>query len=284
MPDITTLPPQSQPVQPGREHQMEPRPDFQPRTAGAGRLEGRTALITGGDSGIGRAVAVAMAREGAAISFIYLNEERDAEETWELLRSEGARALPIRGDIRDETFCENAVTACARELGTPGILVNNAAEQHVCETPLEIPADQLLRTFSTNVFGMFFITRFALRQMSEGNCIINTASVTAYKGNPDLIDYAASKGAIVSFTRSLSLALANRNIRVNAVAPGPIWTPLIPASFDAEKVSRFGGNTPLKRPGQPGEVAGCYVFLASDEATYITGQVLHPNGGTIVNS
>jgi NAD(P)-dependent dehydrogenase (short-subunit alcohol dehydrogenase family) len=277
-------PPQTQDHQPGIESEMEPRPDYEPRFKGSGRLEGKVALITGGDSGIGRAVAVGMAREGASVAIVYLEEESDAEETLRLLRDEGAECTAIMGDIGDEEFCRKAVEHTVSTLGGLDILVNNAAEQHVVEEPLEIPASQLERTFRTNVFGYFFMTKAALHHIKKGGAIVNTTSVTAYKGSKELIDYSATRGAIVAFTRSLSQALADRGIRVNAVAPGPIWTPLIPASFDAERVAEHGSNTPLKRAGQPNEVASCHVFLASEEASYMTGQVLHPNGGTVVNS
>jgi NAD(P)-dependent dehydrogenase (short-subunit alcohol dehydrogenase family) len=276
-------PPQTQDHQPGLESEMEPRPDYAPRFAGSGRLAGKVALITGGDSGIGRAVAVGMAREGASVAIVYLEEESDAEETLRLLRDEGAACTGIMGDIGDEDFCRDAVERTVATLGGLDILVNNAAEQHVVEEPLEIPASQLERTFRTNVFGYFFMTKAALHHIGRGGSIVNTTSVTAYKGSENLIDYSATRGAIVAFTRSLSAALVERGIRVNAVAPGPIWTPLIPASFDAERVAQHGSNTPMKRAGQPNEVASCHVFLASEEASYMTGQVLHPNGGTVVN-
>jgi NAD(P)-dependent dehydrogenase (short-subunit alcohol dehydrogenase family) len=278
------MPPQKQHRQPGIESEMQPRPDYKPRFPGGARLEGKVALITGGDSGIGRAVAVGMAREGASVAIVYLDEHDDAEETARLVEEEGGRAISIAGDIGSEKFCKQAVERTLKTFGRLDILVNNAAEQHVVEEPLEISAKQLERTFQTNVFGYFFMTKMALRHMKRGAAIVNTTSVTAYKGNETLIDYAATRGAIVAFTRSLSLALAEKGIRVNAVAPGPIWTPLIPASFDAERVAKHGANTPLKRPGQPNEVASCHVFLASEEASYMTGQVLHPNGGTVVNS
>ena len=280
----TQNPPQSQDHQPGSEAQMTPRPDYEPRFKGADRLANKVALITGGDSGIGRAVAVGMAREGADIAIAYLDEEEDATETVRLVEAEGRKAIRFAGDIGDEAFCQRVVDETVAAFGRIDILVNNAAEQHTVETPLEIPAEQLERTFRTNVFGYFYMTKAALRQMKEGAAIVNTTSVTAYQGNDTLIDYAATRGAIVAFTRSLAKALADRKIRVNAVAPGPIWTPLIPASFEPERVAKHGAQAPMKRPGQPNEVASCHVFLASEEASYMSGQVLHPNGGTIVGS
>lgn len=278
------MPAQKQERQPGRESEMHPRPRYEPRFRGSGRLEDRIALIAGGDSGIGRAVAIHMAREGADIAIVYLNEHEDATETVRLVEAEGRRGIAIAGDIAGEDFCRAAVERTVEELGRLDVLVNNAAEQHVVKEPLEIDAAQLDRTFKSNVIGYFFMTKMALRHMKAGGAIVNTTSVTAYKGKADLIDYASTRGAIVAFTRSLSQALVERGIRVNAVAPGPIWTPLIPASFDAQRVSEHGAHAPMKRPGQPNEVAPCHVFLASDEASYMTGQVLHPNGGTIVNS
>ncbi len=277
-------PAQSQDHQPGSEAQMSPRPEYEPRFRGADRLAGKVALITGGDSGIGRAVSVGMAREGADIAFVYLDEDEDAVETVRLVEAEGRKAIRFAGDIGDESFCQRVVDETMAAFGKLDILVNNAAEQHVVETPLEIPAAQLERTFRTNVFGYFYMTKAALRQMKEGAAIVNTTSITAYQGNDTLIDYASTRGAIVAFTRSLAKALADRKIRVNAVAPGPIWTPLIPASFEPERVAEHGAQVPMKRPGQPNEVASCHVFLASEEASYMSGQVLHPNGGTIVGS
>jgi NAD(P)-dependent dehydrogenase (short-subunit alcohol dehydrogenase family) len=282
--DIRPNPPQKQERQPGRESRMVPQPDYMPRFVGADKLKDKVALITGGDSGIGRATAIAMAREGADIAIVYLEEHKDAEETLRLVRDEGVEAIAIAGDIGDEAFCERAVDETVETFGQLDILVNNAAEQHETHDPLEIPAEQLERTFRTNVFGFFYMTKAALRHMDEGGSIVNTTSITAYRGHETLIDYASTKGAIVAFTRSLSQALVDRGIRVNAVAPGPIWTPLIPASFDAEKTAKHGGSAPMQRPGQPNEVAPCFVFLASEEASYMTGQVLHPNGGSILNT
>lgn len=277
-------PEQTQDRQPGREAEMNPRPDFAPRFPGAGRLKGKVALISGGDSGIGRAVGIAMAREGADIAFIYLDEHDDAEETVALIREEGHAAMALSGDIGDEAFCREAVSKVLAHFGAIDILVNNAAEQHEVDDLAELTADQLERTFRTNVFGYFFLTKAVLPHLKNGAAIVNTTSVTAYHGHDTLLDYAATRGAIVAFTRALSTRYVSRGIRVNAVAPGPIWTPLIPASFDAEGVAEHGASTPMERAGQPNEVAPAYVFLASDDASYMSGQVLHPNGGKIVGS
>jgi NAD(P)-dependent dehydrogenase (short-subunit alcohol dehydrogenase family) len=277
------LPPQKQDHQPGRESLMRPRPDYEPKYPGVGKLRDKVAVITGGDSGIGRAVAVAMAREGAKVAIVYLEEEDDAQETVGLVEREGSRAIKIAGDVGDETVCRSVIERTVKEFGRLDILVNNAAEQHEVDDPTDIPAAQIERTFRTNIFSFFFMTKHALKHMKDGASIINTTSVTAYKGNPELLDYSSTKGAIVAFTRSLSQALVTKNIRVNGVAPGPIWTPLIPASFTPDEVAQHGASAPMGRPGQPNEVAPCYVFLASEDASYISGQVLHPNGGTIVN-
>jgi NAD(P)-dependent dehydrogenase (short-subunit alcohol dehydrogenase family) len=277
-------PPQHQEGQPGREHEMTPRPQSErPEYKGTGKLKGKVALITGGDSGIGRAVAILFAREGADVAISYLDEHEDAEETTRQVEQEGRRCLAIAGDIGDEPFCRSLVDRTVKELGRLDILVNNAAEQHPKESIEEISAEQLERTFRTNIFSMFYLTRAAMPHLGEGSSIINTTSVTAYQGNPQLIDYSATKGAIVAFTRSLSQALVGKGIRVNAVAPGPIWTPLIPATFDEQKVAEFGGQVPMDRPGQPVEVATAFVFLASEDGSYFAGQVLHPNGGVVVN-
>ncbi|MBV8938476.1 MAG: glucose 1-dehydrogenase [Alphaproteobacteria bacterium] len=276
--------PQHQEHQPGQQERMNPPPEsFMHRYRAAGKLKDKVALVTGGDSGIGRAVAIGFAKEGADVAVIYLEEDKDAEITREHVEAEGARCLLIRGDIGDPAFCRSAVEETVSQLGRLDILVNNAGEQHVQKRLEDIAPEQLERTFRTNIFAMFYLTQAALPHMRKGSAIVNTASITAYKGNDELIDYASTKGAIVSFTRSLSQSLAERGIRVNAVAPGPIWTPLIPSSFSAEEVERFGQNTPFKRPGQPDEVAPSFIFLASDDASYMSGQVLHPNGGTIVN-
>lgn len=277
-------PAQKQDHQPGRESEMRPQPDYEPKFPGVGRLKDKVALITGGDSGIGRAVAVAMAREGADIAIVYLEEHKDADETVRLVEREGRRAIKFAGDVGDETFCRKAIDDTAKTFGRLDILVNNAAEQHEVHDVQELTAQQIERTFRTNVFSFFFMAKAALRHMKKGASIINTTSITAFKGHKTLLDYSSTKGAIVSLTRSLSEVLVEKGIRVNAVAPGPIWTPLIPASFDAEKTAKHGSSAPMERAGQPNEVAPCYVFLASEDGSYISGQVLHPNGGTVVGS
>jgi NAD(P)-dependent dehydrogenase (short-subunit alcohol dehydrogenase family) len=276
-------PAQEQSRQPGREAVMRPQPEYMPKFPGSGKLKDKVAVISGGDSGIGRAVAVLFAREGAKVAIVYLEEDNDAEETAELVEEEGSEALLLRGDIGDKKFCEEAVTETLARFGKIDIVVNNAAEQHVQDDLTGISEAQLERTFRTNVFGYFFLTQAALPHLDAGATIVNTTSVTAYRGSPQLIDYAATRGAIVSFTRSLANALNKKGIRVNAVAPGPIWTPLIPASFEAEKVEEHGTKAPLGRVGQPNEVATCHLFLACDESSYMSGQVLHPNGGEVIN-
>lgn len=263
---------------------MTPEPDYMPRFKGADKLKGKVAIITGGDSGIGRATAVHFAREGADVAIVYLNEHKDAEKTKQLVEKEGTRCLLIATDISEENNCRDAVQKTIDEFGKLDVLVNNAAEQHPKKTIEEIGQEQLDKTFRTNVFGMFYMTKHALKHLKEGSTIINTTSVTAYRGSDHLLDYASTKGAQVAFTRSLSEALVEKKIRVNGVAPGPIWTPLIPSTFDEEKVKTFGKDTPMKRPGQPNEVAACFVFLACDDSSYITGQVLHPNGGEQIGS
>jgi NAD(P)-dependent dehydrogenase (short-subunit alcohol dehydrogenase family) len=283
-PDDRTLPPQHQDTQPGHETEMTPRPRFALEShRGTGKLRDKVCLITGGDSGIGRSIAVLFAREGARIGIVYLNEDDDAHETNRLVATEGAPCTLIRGDVGDEMVCRRAVDEMVAEHGRIDIVVNNAAEQHPQTVFEDIDAEQLERTFRTNIFAYFHLTKAALAHMGEGGVILNTTSVTAYKGSPMLIDYAATKGAIVAFTRSLALHLADRGIRVNGVAPGPIWTPLIPSTFPPDKVKNFGSDVALGRPGEPEEVAACFLFLASPEASYMTGQILHPNGGTIVN-
>jgi NAD(P)-dependent dehydrogenase (short-subunit alcohol dehydrogenase family) len=277
-------PPQQQDRQPGVESEMRPRPKAEDHAyKGCGKLNDKVALITGGDSGIGRAVAILYAKEGADVSIVYLNEHEDAEETRRQVAEEGRRCLLIAGDVGDEAFCREAVERTVNELGRLDILVNNAAEQHPQDSIEKISAEQLERTFRTNIFSFFFLTKAALRHLKEGAAIINTTSVTAYKGNPQLIDYSSTKGAIVAFTRALSNSLVEKGIRVNGVAPGPIWTPLIPSTFPPDKVASFGANVPMKRAGQPEEVAPSYVFLASDDSSYISGQILHPNGGEVIN-
>ncbi|AZB42324.1 glucose 1-dehydrogenase [Bacillus sp. FJAT-42376] len=279
-----TLPAQEQDVQPGQETLMNPRPKFAGDFyKGSGKLEGKTAIITGGDSGIGRAVAVFFAREGADVTVAYLNEHDDAAETKRLIEQEGRSCFLIDGDIGDEGFCKQVVRETIIKFGKLDILVNNAAEQHPQENFEDITAEQLERTFKTNIFSMFHLTKAALPHLKEGSSIINTTSITAYAGSPGLIDYSATKGAITSFTRSLSGNLVKKGIRVNGVAPGPIWTPLIPSTFTEDKVAQFGADTPMQRPGQPEELAPSYVYLASADSTYVTGQVLHVNGGKVVN-
>lgn len=273
-----------QQAQPGRQENMAPPPQGEERDyLAAGKLRGRCAIVTGGDSGIGRAVAVAYAKEGADVLVAYLEEHEDARETERLVRQAGRRCLLVDGDLGDEALLRRVADTARREFGSVDVLVNNAAEQHVMQSFENITREQLEHTFRTNFFAMFRLAQEVLPLMPRGAAIVNTASVTAYHGNPKLIDYSATKGAIVAFTRSLSLALAERGIRVNAVAPGPIWTPLIPSTFPADSLASFGKNTPMQRPGQPDEVAPCFVFLASDDASYMSGQVLHPNGGQIVN-
>ncbi len=268
--------------QPGREHEMQPRPDYMPRYPGSGRLDGRVALITGGDSGIGRATAVLFAREGAKVAILYLSEDRDAEETLEVLRDEGAEAMAISGDVGNKAFCRDAVAQVIEAWGRLDILVNNAAEQHGQKEVADISQHQLEATFRTNIFGQFYMVQAALPHLGEGAAIVSTTSVTAYRGEDLLIDYSASKGAILSFIRALAHKLAPRGIRVNGVAPGPIWTPLIPASFPPEKVESFGQSTPLGRPGQPNEVAPSVLFLSCADSSFMTGHVLHPDGGAAI--
>lgn len=276
--------PQHQRQQPGREHKMKPRPRAEDeKHRGSGKLQGKVAIITGGDSGIGRAVAIAFAKEGADISVVYLEERKDANETKGLVEEHGRKCLLIEGDVGQEKFCRKAVEQTVKEFRRIDILVNNAAEQHPQESIEKISEKQLERTFRTNIFSFFFMVKAAMKHVKKGGVIINTTSVTAYKGSAHLLDYSSTKGAITSFTRSLSQALANKSIRVNGVAPGPVWTPLIPSTFPAKEVETFGSGVPLGRPGQPEEIAPSYVFLASDDSSYMTGQVLHPNGGTVIN-
>lgn len=282
MAETGTKPPQVQERQPGVESEMRPAPKIAPRFKGSDRLAGKVAIITGGDSGIGEAVAVLFAREGANVAIIYLEEHEDAEKAARRVGEEGGQCITIAGDVGDLAFCQEAVREVIGRFGKIDILINNAAEQHPKKDITEISEEQLERTFRTNVFGYFFMTQAALPHMSEGSAIVNTTSVTAYRGSSSLLDYSATRGAIVALTRALAQSLVDRKIRVNGVAPGPIWTPLIPASFDEEKVASFGKNVPMKRPGEPNEVAPCHLFLACDDSSYMTGQVLHPNGGEIV--
>ncbi|MBV8455726.1 MAG: SDR family oxidoreductase [Acetobacteraceae bacterium] len=276
--------PQSQERQPGSEQEMEPRPQAEMRHyRGAEKLAGKIALISGGDSGIGRAVAIGFAKEGADVAITYLDEHEDAQGTVKLIEAEGRRALAVPGDIGNSDFAREVVRRVVQTFGQIDILVNNAAEQHLVERLEDLSDEQLERTFRTNIFGQFYLTRAALPEMPDGSAIINTTSVTAYQGNPVLLDYSSTKGAIVAFTRSLSKQLEKHRIRVNAVAPGPIWTPLIPASYPPEKTAKHGAQAPMGRAGEPDEVAPAYIFLASRDAAYFSGQVLHPNGGTVVN-
>lgn len=261
---------------------MHPAPDFSVK-AGGSEFSGKVVLITGGDSGIGRATALAFATQGASVAILYLNEKKDADETLRLIKEAGGEGMAVAGDIGNEAFCRKAVTKVVKNYGRLDVLINNAAEQHPQEDIEDITARQLERTFRTNLFSYFYMVKAALTHLSDGACIINTTSVTAYRGSASLLDYSATKGAIVSFTRSLAHSLVKRGIRVNAVAPGPVWTPLIPATFPDEKVETFGSDVPMGRTGQPNEIAPCYTFLASSGASYMTGQVLHPNGGEIIN-
>ncbi|MCM3767407.1 SDR family oxidoreductase [Neobacillus niacini] len=279
-----TFPPQHQNHQPGIESEMNPRPNsVAPNYRAAGKLAGKSAIITGGDSGIGKAVAVYFAKEGADVAIAYLDEHGDAEETKNLIEAEGRRCLLFSGDVGEEEFCKEVVNKTIEQFGRLDILVNNAAEQHPQPSILNITSAQLERTFRTNIFSYFYMTKMALPFLEKGASIINTASITAYKGNEQLVDYSATKGAIVTFTRSLALSLAPQGIRVNGVAPGPIWTPLIPSTFPADQVATFGSDTEMGRAGQPCELAPSYVFLASEDSSYMSGQMIHVNGGTVVN-
>lgn len=269
---------------PGEERSLDPKPQWQPRYRGSDRLKDKVAIVTGADSGIGRAVAALYAREGADVAIVYLNEHQDAEDTAEAVRAEGRRALTIAGDVGDKAFCEEAVAKVVAEFGKIDVLVNNAGEQHPDKDITDITEQQLRRTFQTNIFGMFFMVQAASPHLKEGAAIVNCTSVTMYQGEPELLDYSSTKGAITAFTRSLSMNLAEKGIRVNAVAPGPIWTPLNPSGgASPEKLAHFGEDVPMGRPGQPNEVAPAFLFLACEDASYMSGQVLHPNGGTIVN-
>lgn len=276
--------PAKQNRQPGIEARMDPAPEYiKTSYAGSGKLRDKVALITGGDSGIGRAVSVHFAREGADVAIVYLNEDSDAKETKSLVEAEGRKCLLLKGDVKKAAFCKKAVAQTVSKLGKLNILVNNAGMQFPQKDPRKIDEKQLEDTFRTNIFAYFHFANEALEHLGEGGCIINTTSVTAYRSSPNLIDYSSTKGAITSFTRSLATNLTDKNIRVNAVAPGPVWTPLIVATFNEEKIKSFGSETAMKRAGQPSELAPAYVFLASDDASFITGQVIHVNGGEVVN-
>ncbi len=278
------IPEQHQTHRPGLEGEMAPQPDSAVKGyKGSDKLKSRVAIVTGGDSGIGRAVSVAFAKEGADIVIAYLNEHEDANDTKKEIEQCGRKCILVAGDVGDEKFCIKVVEKAISTFGHIEILVNNAAEQHVRDSIVDIDTAQLEKTFRTNIFSMFHMVKAALPHLKKGARIINTTSVTAYKGSAHLLDYSSTKGAIVAFTRSLSLQLIEKGINVNAVAPGPIWTPLIPATFPPDEVSDFGKNVPMKRPGQPDEVAPCYVFLAGEDSSYMAGQVLHPNGGTVIN-
>ncbi len=269
---------------PGHESALEPKPDWEPRYPGSGRLQDKVAVISGADSGIGRAVAALYAREGADIAILYLCEHDDAAKTAEIVRAEGREAIAIAGDVGDKAFCEKAIRQVIDKFGRIDVLVNNAGEQHPDKGITDITEQQLRRTFQTNIFGMFFLTQAAMPHLKQGAAIVNCTSVTMYQGSKELLDYSSTKGAITAFTRSLSENLVEKGIRVNAVAPGPIWTPLNPfGGASPEKVEHFGENTPMGRPGQPNEVAPSFLFLACEDASYMSGQVLHPNGGTVVN-
>ena len=271
--------------EPGHESRLEPKPDWEPRYRGSDRLKGKVALITGADSGIGRAVAALFAREGADIAILYLCEHDDAANTKQIVEREGRRAITIAGDIGDKQFCERAVQQTVDQLGRLDILVNNAGEQHADKDIREITEDQLRRTFQTNIFGMFFLTQAARPHLKQGSAIINTTSETTYQGSKLLLDYSSTKGAILGFTRALAKNLVKDGIRVNGVAPGPIWTPLNPSGGQPpEKIPEFGKDTPMGRPGQPNEVAPSFLFLACDDSSYMTGQVLHPDGGNTTSS
>jgi NAD(P)-dependent dehydrogenase (short-subunit alcohol dehydrogenase family) len=283
MNESETMPPQKQEL-PGSEQKMHPKPiSDDPEYKGTGQLRDKVALITGGDSGIGKAVAILFAKEGAKIAIGYLNEEEDARETRDIIERYGGEVILIPGNIASRKVCDRIVDKTIEEYGRIDILVNNAGLQHTAKTITDITDEHLEETFAVNILAMFRITRAAMPYMKEGSCIINTTSITAYEGSPELLDYSATKGAIVAFTRSLAKNLHDKKIRVNGVAPGPIWTPLIPASFNPGKTEKHGSKAPMERPGQPVEVAPSYLFLATKASTYMSGQILHPNGGTVVN-
>jgi NAD(P)-dependent dehydrogenase (short-subunit alcohol dehydrogenase family) len=277
-------PPQHQDKQPGERSEMTPKPktendDYKP----SGKLRDKVAIITGGDSGIGRAVSILFAKEGADVAIVYLDEHADAKDTMGRVKQAGRRCLTLSGDVGDPEFCKEAVQETVKAFGKLDILINNAGEQHAYESVADVTPEQLERTFRTNIFSMFYLVQAALPHLENGGVIVNSTSVTAYEGHPKLIPYACTKGAITVLTRSLAMSLADKKIRVNGVAPGPVWTPLIPASFNENKVETFGKSTLMGRSGDPVEIAPSYLFLASEDASFMTGQVLHPNGGRIVN-
>ncbi len=278
------IPPQQQHTQPGVEQYMRPEPVYDNGRPGSDKLKGKTAIITGGDSGIGRAVAVSFAKEGANVVIVYLNEHSDAEETAGAVAKYGGESLLIATDISEDGNCKDIVTKTLERFGAIDILINNAGMHYPQERIEDISVEQLRVTFEVNIFSLFYLCRHALPHMKPGSAIVNTASITAYRGNEELIDYASTKGAVVAFTRSLSQSLADKGIRVNGVAPGPVWTPLIPASFSPDKVAEFGKDTAIGRVAQPFEIAPSFVFLASEDASYMTGQMLHPNGGSVINT
>ncbi|MBV7274944.1 SDR family oxidoreductase [Clostridium sp. PL3] len=278
-----SVPEQKQDKQPGLESLMNPKPIFDdPNYTGSSRLSGKVAIITGGDSGIGKAVALAYAKEGANVAIIYYDEHSDAEATKALIESRGVGCLLLPGDITDDNFCRSTIQKVVGKFNKIDVLVNNAAAQYPQNSIEDITNEQLDKTFKTNIYSMFYMTRAVMPHFNPGCCIINTASITAYAGDELLLDYSATKGAVITFTRSLALSLIGRNIRVNAVAPGPVWTPLIPSSFSKEQVGKFGTDTPIGRPAQPVDLAPAYVYLASPESSYVTGQTIHVNGGSFI--
>jgi NAD(P)-dependent dehydrogenase (short-subunit alcohol dehydrogenase family) len=278
------VPPQHQDGLPGKENVMTPQPIYDDDTPGYGRLKDKVAVITGGDSGIGRAIAILFAKEGAEVVIVYLNEHDDAKETAKAMGKYGKEPLLLPLDISKEENCKRIIDETIKNFGHLDILVNNAGMQYDKKNVEEISSEQWENTFRVNMFSQFYLSKYAMPHLKEGSTIINTASVNAFKGNQELMDYSSTKGAIIAFTRSLAQAVAQKGIRVNAVAPGPVWTPLIPASFPEEKVKEFGKDVPMGRAGQPVEIAPSYLFLATKDSSYITGQTIHPNGGMVVNA